>query len=154
MSPLLGAPLSLILVDVDFFKAYNDTYGHLAGDDCLSRVAERLRQSLRREGDVVARFGGEEFACILPSTSHAGALVVAERMRRSIIDLAIPHDTSSAAAIVTASFGVVTTKCSQKAGNSTLLALADKCLYAAKSRGRNGVVGSDVMLARKRAAAA
>ncbi len=151
---LSGAPLSLIVVDVDFFKLFNDTYGHLAGDECLSRIGEALRRSVVREGDFVARFGGEEFACILPSTSLDDAMEAAERMRRNIMELGIVHRASDAAQIVTASFGVVSMVCSHEAVNATLIEAADRCLYVAKSRGRNGVIGRDITTTPQTAAVA
>ncbi|MBF0626903.1 MAG: diguanylate cyclase [Magnetococcales bacterium] len=131
--------LSLILFDVDHFKAFNDTYGHLAGDDCLRRIGCVVLHTLTRAADLGARYGGEEFVCILPDTGHDGALALAERLRTEIMALGIPHVKSSAASLVTASLGVVTVRCI--AGRSPLhvVAQADEQLYAAKSAGRNRI---------------
>ncbi|GAB0057071.1 Response regulator PleD [Candidatus Magnetaquicoccaceae bacterium FCR-1] len=131
--------LSLILFDLDHFKAFNDTYGHLAGDDCLRQVGGMVLQTLTRVADLGARYGGEEFVCLLPETSHDGAVVMAEKLRAGIQGLKIPHAKSSAAKMVTTSLGVVTVRCI--AGRSPLhvVALADEQLYAAKSAGRNRV---------------
>lgn len=139
-----GAPISLILIDLDFFKAYNDTYGHVSGDECLRRVGEVLRRCSRRDGDVVARIGGEEFACILPGTPHAGALAVANATRDMIIALGLPHAASSVAPIVTASFGVVTSACAGTVGPQSLVEAADRCLYASKAAGRNRITSQDL----------
>ncbi|MDO8252755.1 MAG: diguanylate cyclase [Rhodoferax sp.] len=94
-------PLSLLICDIDFFKGYNDTYGHTLGDQCLCAVAGALRTSLRRAGDMVARIGGEEFAILLPATTKATALTLAEYFRQAVADLAIPHAASSVTAHVT-----------------------------------------------------
>ncbi|MEP7381760.1 MAG: diguanylate cyclase [Gemmatimonadota bacterium] len=101
-----GAPLALLMVDVDFFKGYNDCYGHPAGDACLQGVAQALTAACHRAGDVVARVGGEEFALVLPSTSLAGAVAVAGRVGTLVRELAIPHERSACASVVTVSVGV------------------------------------------------
>ncbi|MBF0613570.1 MAG: diguanylate cyclase [Magnetococcales bacterium] len=131
--------LSMILFDVDHFKAFNDTYGHLAGDDCLRRIGGVVLQAITRAADLGARYGGEEFVCILPETGHEGALRIAERIRTGIHALEIPHAKSSVAKHVTASLGVVTVRCI--AGRSPLhvVAQADEQLYSAKSSGRNRI---------------
>ncbi|MEO5346250.1 MAG: diguanylate cyclase [Magnetococcus sp. YQC-9] len=131
--------LSLILFDLDHFKAFNDTYGHLAGDDCLRQVGGVVLHTLTRAADLGARYGGEEFVCLLPETNHEGAVALAERLRHGVLELKIPHAKSSAARHVTMSLGVVTVRCI--AGRSPLhvVALADEQLYAAKSAGRNRV---------------
>ncbi|MBF0262024.1 MAG: diguanylate cyclase [Magnetococcales bacterium] len=131
--------LSLILFDLDHFKAFNDTYGHLAGDDCLRQVGGVVLQTLTRVADLGARYGGEEFVCLLPETGHEGAVVMAEKLRAGIQGLKILHTKSTAAQVVTTSLGVVTVRCI--AGRSPLhvVALADEQLYAAKSAGRNRV---------------
>ena len=120
-----------------FFKPFNDTYGHIAGDDCLRRVGAVLAKTLRRPADIAARYGGEEFACVLPETHHEGTLMVAEAMRAGIAALAIPHAGSTAAPHVTASFGVVTGRCIRWESPLRLMTLVDKQLYAAKAGGRN-----------------
>lgn len=134
-----GGPLSLVMVDVDHFKAYNDSYGHLAGDECLRRIALVLQGSMKRAADIAARFGGEEFVCLMPDTDLAGATTVGETIRRGIAELAIPHCSSDVADHVTASLGLVTTAADGRPrhGPAAVLAAADAELYAAKSTGRN-----------------
>lgn len=132
-----GGTLSLILLDIDHFKAFNDTYGHLQGDQCLREVGRVLRETVSRAADLAARYGGEEFVCILPETDRNGAVIVAEQIRRGIEALAIPHSGSSVAAVVTASLGVVTTVCDPEILPQDIIAQADELLYLAKSTGRN-----------------
>ena len=136
-----GAPLSLILVDVDGFKAFNDTYGHVAGDECLRQVAAVLLSFLHRAPDYAARYGGEEFAGLLPETDHQGAIAVAERIRTHVAGLNIPHRASAAGSHVTVSLGVVTVNCAAAGSPRDVVLLADVQLYRAKSEGRNRVVG-------------
>jgi two-component system chemotaxis family response regulator WspR len=129
--------LSLILIDVDYFKLYNDHYGHLGGDDCLRQVAGALASSLRRPADLVARYGGEEFAVLLPVTDPAGAAQVAETLREEIERLHIPHARSGVADCVTASLGSATTQPQPSGDPADLVARADAALYEAKHAGRN-----------------
>ena len=136
----LSSSLSLIICDIDKFKEYNDTHGHLAGDKCLTRIAHLIDDYARRTVDLAARFGGEEFAIILPDTDGEDAKIIAEQMRKAIIDLALPHGVSSVADIVTASFGVHTTTPEKDILPDTLIDCADKALYQAKGQGRNRVV--------------
>jgi diguanylate cyclase (GGDEF)-like protein/PAS domain S-box-containing protein len=131
--------LSLILMDIDFFKEYNDHYGHLAGDDCLRHVAGVLGRLVQRPGDLVARYGGEEFACILPGTNQEGATELADKIMRSINGLNLPHRTSRVASHLTLSFGVATTVPERGQSPSELIRLADHLLYSAKKEGRNRV---------------
>ncbi len=140
--PRSGEPLSLLLLDVDHFKAFNDTYGHVAGDECLQRIGKLLQVKLNRASDLAARYGGEEFAGILPGTEHAGALQLAELIRTEVERLQIPHDRSPTADHVTISLGVVTLNCSDCRSVTNMIAIADQCLYQAKSQGRNRVVAS------------
>jgi diguanylate cyclase (GGDEF)-like protein len=133
----LGAELSLILLDVDFFKLYNDHYGHQQGDDCLRRIAQVLTACAKRPSDLVARYGGEEFVCILPETDLGGALQVAEHIRRGVMEQAIPHARSEVAAQVTVSLGVVSAVCRCETSPALLLEEADRYLYQAKNTGRN-----------------
>ncbi len=133
-----GSPLSIIMGDVDFFKKYNDTYGHKAGDQCLIRVAAGLKAALKRPGDFCARYGGEEFIAILPDTDKKGALKVAEKIRCRTVDLGIPHE-SSEWKQVTLSLGVVTRTAPQVSGPEELVEMADQALYHAKALGRNRV---------------
>ncbi|AVM75767.1 GGDEF domain-containing protein [Magnetospirillum gryphiswaldense] len=124
-------------MDVDHFKLFNDTYGHVAGDDCLRQVAKAIGGSVIRVTDIAARYGGEEFACILPMTNQDGAVAIAEKVRQSVSQLGITHGYSSAADHVTISLGVVTTKCISGRSAMNIVALADEQLYAAKQSGRN-----------------
>ena len=130
-------PLSLILIDVDHFKAYNDLYGHQEGDYCLKHIAEVLSSVLYREEDVVARYGGEEFVVLLPNVDADGALEVAERMRLSIYERRIKHEGAPEEGLLTLSLGVATSIASQDHGASDLLQAADQGLYQAKATGRN-----------------
>ena len=131
--------LSLALIDVDLFKAYNDGYGHQTGDECLKMVAGAIAAQANRSTDTVARYGGEEFAVILPSTDHQGALEVGERIRASVQLLAIPHAGSQDHGCVTVSVGIATTVPSLDESSDTLLSRADNALYTAKRSGRNRV---------------
>ncbi len=128
---------SLILCDIDFFKFYNDTYGHQAGDDCLQKVARTLQSSTLRASDLVARYGGEEFAVVLPNTTREGAWIIAERIRTAVKALGIEHKTSKADDHVTLSLGISTTVPGVDTSPESLLALADRALYQAKAGGRN-----------------
>ncbi|OGQ87319.1 MAG: hypothetical protein A2512_08165 [Deltaproteobacteria bacterium RIFOXYD12_FULL_56_24] len=134
-----GAELSLIMLDIDHFKDFNDCYGHLKGDECLRQVAQAMADCVVRPTDLVARYGGEEFACILPETDSHGAIAIAEKIRRGIIARAIPHQESKVAACVTASLGVATMPCAAGGSAMDLIAQADGQLYLAKSSGRNQV---------------
>ena len=134
------APLSLIMCDVDFFKLFNDTYGHQAGDRCLRAVAEALESSVMRPADLPARYGGEEFAVILPNTPPEGAVRVAEMIRDRICELRIKHDRSSVSPYVSISAGVSSLVPGPDVSPETLLARADEALYQAKENGRNRVV--------------
>lgn len=129
--------LALLMIDVDHFKAYNDSYGHLAGDECLRQVSTVLREAVRRPADLVSRFGGEEFVILLPETDNAGAEDVANRIRTRLAELALPHATSPLGAVVTVSIGVVGARPSATSCPQSLLAAADAALYRAKRKGRN-----------------
>ncbi|BBD60278.1 diguanylate cyclase [Nostoc sp. HK-01] len=130
-------PLSLILFDVDKFKLYNDYYGHLAGDDCLIRVAQTVQQTVHRPADLVVRYGGEEFLVLLPNTDLAGASKVAQIIQQTIHDLAIPHVQSDVKNIVTVSLGITCVIPTLDIKPNTLIALADQALYNAKVQGRD-----------------
>ena len=133
-------PLSLIMIDIDHFKFYNDGYGHGAGDDCLKRVAQALATSCERPLDLVARYGGEEFVALLPETDCQGALYLAEKMLAAVKVLAIPHAFSSTAHIITLSMGIATHGSeSIKADFEHLQTCADQALYRAKHQGRNQI---------------
>jgi diguanylate cyclase (GGDEF)-like protein len=129
-------PLSIIIGDIDFFKQFNDIYSHQAGDACLKAVASALNESIFRVEDMVARYGGEEFAAILPGVDANGAYAVAERMRRSARELAIPHE-KGVGGLISCSFGVATIQPSNDHTPLQLLRTADAGLYAAKHAGRN-----------------
>lgn len=131
--------LSLLMVDVDHFKAYNDAHGHLAGDACLQAVAHALRTVVHRAPDMVARYGGEEFACVLPGTPEQGAAQVAERIRRAVADLCLAHPGNSPAGCVTVSVGVATVRGGRNATPDQIIEMADRALYRAKAEGRNTV---------------
>ena len=131
--------LSMIMIDIDYFKNYNDKHGHLEGDDCLIKVAATLAASAVRAGDFVARYGGEEFACILPETDDDGVFITAERMRHAIEQLEIRHGASATAPCVTVSLGCATIGPIQENGQELLPAMADRMLYKAKYAGRNRV---------------
>ncbi len=132
--------LGLVLIDIDYFKEYNDLHGHLAGDTCLRRIAEALDQCLQRTGDLLARYGGEEFLAVLPDTDEEGARAIAETMRQRVADLAIEHGASDASKVVTISAGIAATIPRPEAGKSSnLLRAADQALYLAKEGGRNRV---------------
>lgn len=132
-------PLALLMLDIDFFKKYNDRYGHLAGDDCLRRVAGQIRSALHRAGDLAARYGGEEFAVIAPGIDAEGALALAEGIRQAIEGQAIPHADAPGGS-VTVSIGVALLIPAEEAPQ-ILIAQADRALYQAKSNGRNRVEG-------------
>lgn len=136
------APMSVVAVDVDAFKLFNDGYGHVVGDECLKAVARTLQAQLRRPTDLVARYGGEEFFAVLPETSTEGALQVADAMRGAVESMGITHRFSPAAGVVTVSVGVasVLAEPGQDMGFVPLLKAADEALYQAKRGGRNQVV--------------
>jgi len=135
-----GLPLSVLMLDIDHFKAYNDTLGHRAGDDCLTRVAMLLCEALERPGDLLARYGGEEFVALLPETDEEGAARIAERCRAQIEDARIPHPNSATAGWVTVSIGVGTLLPDDGVANpDALIEQADARLYRAKAAGRNRV---------------
>jgi two-component system, cell cycle response regulator len=131
------APLSLILCDVDFFKKYNDTYGHLAGDGCLQQVAKAIASVVKRPADLAARYGGEEFAVILPNTNLVGASHIAKQIRRAVKGLNICHDSSQVGSHVTLSLGVTSTIPVVDSEPTVLINVADCALYQAKQKGRD-----------------
>lgn len=131
--------LSLIMIDIDVFKAFNDNYGHLEGDDCLKKVARTLRDGLKRPGDLAARYGGEEFVALLPETNSKGAFEVAEDLRSRVEGLSIPHAYSSVSGSVTISLGVASIVPDMRISMDTLIKSADRALYRAKQKGRNRV---------------
>lgn len=139
-----GTPLSAIMIDVDHFKLYNDSYGHGQGDECLRSVARALSSRIQRASDLLARYGGEEFVVLLPDTDHAGALGVGEALREAVEQLRMEHRASKATDHVTISVGVATTLPSDQVHLGGLLEQADAMLYACKAAGRNCVRGVQI----------
>jgi diguanylate cyclase (GGDEF)-like protein len=134
-----STPLSLLLCDIDHFKQFNDTYGHLAGDDCIKSVANTIQKHCKRITDIAARYGGEEFGIILPNTEAKGAVTLAESIRRTIEQKNIAHITSPIKEVVTLSIGIVSTRPDIHTTPSALIRLADEALYESKHKGRNRV---------------
>jgi len=134
-----GSPVSLLMIDVDFFKAYNDRCGHVAGDECLGRIGQTLRNAMKRAGDVAARYGGEEFVVLLPEIDLEGAVQVAERVRNEISALNIEHAGSTVSGNVTVSVGVASSMPATEELPDSLLKKADAALYEAKKNGRDQV---------------
>lgn len=132
--------ISLIMSDVDFFKYYNDKYGHQAGDACLESVADAIRKKVGRSADLIARYGGEEFAIVMPETDIQGALKVAENIRQELTKQSIPHSQSSVAPHVTISCGIASMFPNAANRPKTLIEMADQALYRAKQQGRNCIV--------------
>ena len=134
----MSLPLSVIMIDIDHFKQYNDVYGHTAGDDCLRKVAQSLTVALNRSDDFVARFGGEEFVCVLPQTDYNGALTVGKRLIDMIRLLDITHKASAVADHVSISIGIATLAAPTPENTvQEMIRAADRCLYSAKAAGRN-----------------
>lgn len=138
--------LSLIMFDVDYFKRYNDRYGHQQGDECLVKIAQAAQNVLYRSSDLVARYGGEEFAIILPNTNQEGAIIVAERIRSAIRDLSIPHSESEISDRVTISLGIASVIPLAQMYSEMLLEQADKALYIAKNQGRDRFATTSIIL--------
>jgi diguanylate cyclase (GGDEF)-like protein len=137
-----GTPLAVAMADIDYFKAYNDHYGHGGGDECLKAVARALSSSLVRPADMMARYGGEEFAAVMPDTDAAGAKLLAQRWCDNVAALVLPHACSSAGGHVTVSVGYACQVPEAPQSPQMLLEMADKMLYQAKEHGRNQVCGS------------
>ena len=132
-------PLTLMMIDIDFFKSFNDNYGHQAGDDCIRDVARLLRASAQRSSDVVARYGGDEFAIILPHMEKEEAYQFAEQIRKRVLELAVPHEYSSVSPYLTISIGVHTLVPSDQSSIEEFIETADQALYEAK-KSHNKVV--------------
>ena len=137
-----STPIALMMIDVDFFKHFNDTYGHPEGDKCLQKVATNIQQLCKRSMDLVSRYGGEEFAIILPNSDNAELLAIS--MLKSVEAMGIPHSTSSVANIVTISIGITEAIPLPEMQAEELVAMADKALYQAKSSGRNRMVSLEM----------
>ncbi|MCA1742724.1 MAG: diguanylate cyclase [Desulfonatronovibrio sp.] len=133
--------LALIILDLDFFKPYNDNYGHSAGDECLVQVASAISEAVKRPGDLAARYGGEEFAVLLPETDIPGAIKVASLIQDNIKAMGIIHGFSSVSALITASVGAAAMIPDKKLSYNELIEAADQQLYAAKEEGRNRIKG-------------
>jgi len=133
-------PLSLIMIDIDYFKQFNDCYGHPAGDDCLRQVALAMKEAISRPIDLLARYGGEEFVCVLPNTDEQGVLYVAENLRNCVEMLAIPHEKSAVNSGVTISLGCATLVPNSEQRIADFIKTADYGLYQAKEMGRNKVM--------------
>jgi diguanylate cyclase (GGDEF)-like protein len=134
--------LSVIMVDIDFFKQFNDAYGHTEGDRCITMVAAALNRAVRRASDLTARYGGEEFACVLPGADHEAALIVANCIMDQVHSLGIPHINSGVSPYVTVSVGIATARCLPGMAPGLWIKAADDQLYAAKRAGRNKVIGT------------
>ncbi len=132
-------PLSIIMIDIDYFKSYNDTYGHLQGDRCLKQVAQTIKSSIKRSKDLVARYGGEEFIVILPDVQIAGARIVAENIYSEVKALNISHTSSEISDYLTISLGIASTIPAIDSEASTLIAAADRAVYLAKEKGRDRI---------------
>ncbi len=143
------SPICLILFDIDHFKQFNDTYGHLAGDDCLKQVAQVLEGCVQRPSDLIARYGGEEFAAILPQTTISGAIEVAQRVQTEIANLKILHEKSSVSDYLTLSIGIAGSIPTSTQSFSKLLDEADQYLYLAKQQGRDRITFSSKKALRK-----
>lgn len=130
-------PISFIMIDIDCFKLYNDTYGHLEGDACLKNLASMFTANLKRPGDFVARYGGEEFAVVLPETDESGLCNILDRLWKSTQDLKIPHEKSAVSDYVTISQGGVSTQPTQESSLEAFISRSDQLLYKAKDKGRN-----------------
>lgn len=136
------APLSIIMCDIDYFKRYNDTYGHQAGDACLKRIAEAIAQTARRASDLVARYGGEEFLVALPHTTIDGAERVAQEIKDTVAQLKLPHASSPTSFVVTLSMGLASAIPTAKESVTVLIGNADQALYEAKKGGRDRFIRS------------
>jgi diguanylate cyclase (GGDEF)-like protein len=134
-----GGWLSVILLDIDFFKQFNDTYGHPAGDRCIVMIASTLNRALKRASDVTARYGGEEFACILPGADSEAAMTVAQDIRSHVHALDIPHEGSAVSGRVTVSIGIATAWCGPGLAPESWLNHADRQLYISKTGGRDQI---------------
>lgn len=134
-----GDWLSVILLDIDFFKQFNDTYGHPAGDRCIAMIGAALKRALRRASDLSARYGGEEFACVLPGADAEMAMTVAQDVQGQVGALSIPHERSTVSAWVTISIGVATARCTAELSPDIWISHADSQLYQSKASGRNKI---------------
>lgn len=132
-------PLALILLDIDYFKRFNDSYGHVAGDECLIKIGGVFKNSLSRASDLAARYGGEEFVVLLPEAGKEEAIKVADMLRQKIESMHVPHEKSAVSKYVTVSLGVTSTVPDRNSSHEDLFKMADRALYLAKNSGRNKV---------------
>lgn len=137
-------PIALLLIDIDFFKNYNDNYGHLRGDDCICKVAKCLQYAVHRPADLVARYGGEEFSVVLPNTDIEGATKIARHLQMVVNNLRIPHEFSAVSKFITISMGIGCRVASEVASPDDLIEMADRALYQAKNSGRNKHIISEL----------
>ena len=133
-------PISLALLDIDYFKLLNDTYGHLEGDNCLKKIGKVLKKNIKRAGDICARYGGEEFALVLGNTSNENALLLIDKIKKDIKKHKIPNEKSTVSPIVTISIGLITINTDIDADEKEIIKKADELLYQAKQNGRNQVI--------------
>lgn len=138
-------PISVIMIDIDHFKLYNDAYGHAAGDECLKIAAQAIKNTLKRPADFCARYGGEEFVILLPDTALDAACLLAENIRSNVETMKLPHKESPPLYVVTISLGIAATAGSSTATYETVLRQSDQALYMAKQNGRNRVEIFDIM---------
>lgn len=136
----IAIPVSVIMMDLDYFKLYNDTYGHQQGDECLKQFASVLKDVFKRPSDLPARYGGEEFIAILPDTDIKGAMTLARNMQARVTELEIAHEKSQTGSLVTCSMGVASSVPGHGSTHLELIACADRALYEAKARGRNRII--------------
>ncbi|MCW7753458.1 diguanylate cyclase [Desulfobotulus sp. H1] len=136
--------ITILLLDIDHFKLFNDRYGHVAGDGCLRAVSKKIMEAAKRPGDIPCRFGGEEFLCILSMTDHEGGKKIAEEIMRNVTALAIPHCDSPTSEYVSVSIGVLTMRCQKDMSGPAMIERCDRLLYEAKEKGRNMMVAEDV----------
>ena len=141
-----GDWMSVIMLDIDFFKQFNDTYGHPAGDRCIMMVAAALARAVKRATDLPARYGGEEFACVLPGTDPEGAELVAQEIRLQIQSLNIPHEGSQVSPYITVSIGIASARCHPDTPGDRWIVEADRRLYESKQQGRNRISGGEFTL--------
>ncbi len=141
---LTDGHLAILMLDIDYFKKYNDTYGHGMGDKCLVKVANAIKSSIERPGDFVARYGGEEFTIVLPNTNLRGGVTIAKKIMQNLANLHITHEASEICQYVTASIGITSSAIDEETTSKDIFLLADKALYKAKADGRNRFAISDI----------
>lgn len=141
----MRAPISMLMIDIDYFKQYNDTFGHIKGDECLASLANYFKNNLNRSGDLVARYGGEEFCIIMPETDLNGATIYAEKIHSGVRALTIPNPGSDVSKYLTISIGVASAIPGSNETYMDLIYTSDKALYDAKNEGRNIIRAKDLL---------